>query len=59
MQVGFRLVDVFTETPFAGNQLCVVTDLPADLEFIRISSALRDRGDLGLPALGEEGYCTT
>ena len=32
MQVRFRLVDVFTETPFAGNQLCVVTDPPAELD---------------------------
>jgi trans-2,3-dihydro-3-hydroxyanthranilate isomerase len=31
MQVRFRLVDVFTETPFAGNQLCVVADPPAKL----------------------------
>lgn len=32
MEVRFRLVDVFTEAPFAGNQLCVVTDPPADLD---------------------------
>jgi trans-2,3-dihydro-3-hydroxyanthranilate isomerase len=31
MRVPFRLVDVFTEEPFAGNQLCVVTDPPTDL----------------------------
>ena len=29
MRVPFRLVDVFTQTPFAGNQLCVVSDGPA------------------------------
>ena len=28
MDVGFRLVDVFTETPFEGNRLCVVPDTP-------------------------------
>jgi trans-2,3-dihydro-3-hydroxyanthranilate isomerase len=32
MRIRFRLVDVFTETPFAGNQLCVVTDPPPTLE---------------------------
>jgi trans-2,3-dihydro-3-hydroxyanthranilate isomerase len=31
MDVSFRFVDVFTEVPFAGNQLCVVPDPPADL----------------------------
>src|SRR3989442_15405968 len=31
MEVRFRLVDVFTERPFAGNQLCVVPDPPAEL----------------------------
>jgi trans-2,3-dihydro-3-hydroxyanthranilate isomerase len=29
-EIGFRLVDVFTPRPFAGNQLCVVPD-PGDL----------------------------
>jgi trans-2,3-dihydro-3-hydroxyanthranilate isomerase len=29
--MGFRLVDVFTERPLAGNQLCVVPEPPADL----------------------------
>ena len=29
MDVSFRLVDVFTERPFAGNQLCVVPETPA------------------------------
>ncbi len=31
MDVGFRLVDVFTETPFEGNRLCVVPDTPEAL----------------------------
>jgi trans-2,3-dihydro-3-hydroxyanthranilate isomerase len=31
MQVGFRLVDAFTETPFLGNRLCVVPETPPDL----------------------------
>jgi trans-2,3-dihydro-3-hydroxyanthranilate isomerase len=28
MDVGFRLVDAFTETPFEGNRLCVVPETP-------------------------------
>lgn len=28
MEVGFRLVDAFTETPFEGNRLCVVPETP-------------------------------
>lgn len=31
MDVAFRLVDVFTETPFLGNRLCVVPESPAGL----------------------------
>jgi trans-2,3-dihydro-3-hydroxyanthranilate isomerase len=31
MEVGFRLVDVFTEEPFLGNRLCVVPQAPEDL----------------------------
>ena len=32
MEVSFRLVDVFTDVPFAGNQLCVVPEAPEDLD---------------------------
>lgn len=32
MRVPFRLLDVFTEVPFAGNQLCVVPQTPEGLE---------------------------
>jgi trans-2,3-dihydro-3-hydroxyanthranilate isomerase len=31
VDVPFRLVDVFTETPFQGNRLCVVPDTPSEL----------------------------
>jgi trans-2,3-dihydro-3-hydroxyanthranilate isomerase len=31
MDVAFRLVDVFTETPFLGNRLCVVSNAPPSL----------------------------
>lgn len=32
MRVPFRLLDVFADAPFTGNQLCVVPDLPAGLD---------------------------
>jgi len=32
MRVPFVLVDVFAERPFAGNQLCVVPEVPAGLD---------------------------
>jgi len=32
MRIPFRLVDVFAEAPFGGNQLCVVPETPPDLE---------------------------
>jgi trans-2,3-dihydro-3-hydroxyanthranilate isomerase len=32
MHVPFRLVDVFAEAPFGGNQLCVVPEVPAGLD---------------------------
>ena len=32
MKIRFRLLDVFTEVPFAGNQLCVVPETPAALD---------------------------
>jgi trans-2,3-dihydro-3-hydroxyanthranilate isomerase len=31
MEVGFRLVDAFTEVPFQGNRLCVVPETSSDL----------------------------
>ena len=32
MRIAFRIADVFTEVPFAGNQLCVFPDVPSDLD---------------------------
>ena len=32
MRIPFRLVDVFADAPFGGNQLCVVPETPADLD---------------------------
>ncbi len=44
MEVAFRLVDVFTEVPFAGNQLCVVPDPPTDLDTETMSMLAREIG---------------
>jgi trans-2,3-dihydro-3-hydroxyanthranilate isomerase len=44
VEVPFRLVDVFTEVPFAGNQLCVIPDPPADLEAEAMSMLAREIG---------------
>src|SRR5688572_2567423 len=32
MRIAFRIADVFTDVPFAGNQLCVFPEVPADLD---------------------------
>jgi trans-2,3-dihydro-3-hydroxyanthranilate isomerase len=32
MRVPFRMLDVFAEAPFSGNQLCVVPDVPEGLD---------------------------
>ena len=32
MRVPFQLLDVFAEAPFAGNQLCVVSETPDGLD---------------------------
>src|SRR3954447_9449323 len=32
MRIPFRLVDVFAEAPFGGNQLCVVPETPLELD---------------------------
>ena len=32
MKINFRLLDVFTEVPFAGNPLCVVPEIPVGLD---------------------------
>ncbi len=44
MEIGFRLVDVFTEVPFAGNQLCVVPDPPADLDTATMAMLAQEIG---------------
>jgi trans-2,3-dihydro-3-hydroxyanthranilate isomerase len=44
VEIGFRLVDVFTEVPFAGNQLCVVPDPPADVDAAIMAVLAREIG---------------
>jgi trans-2,3-dihydro-3-hydroxyanthranilate isomerase len=44
MEVAFRLVDVFTERPFAGNQLCVVPETPAELTVEQMQTLAQEIG---------------
>jgi trans-2,3-dihydro-3-hydroxyanthranilate isomerase len=44
MRVAFRLVDVFTEHPFAGNQLCVVPEPPEGLTDEQMQALAREIG---------------
>jgi trans-2,3-dihydro-3-hydroxyanthranilate isomerase len=44
VQVPFRLVDVFAEAPFGGNQLCVVPDVPDGLGHDTMLALAREIG---------------
>ena len=44
VRVPFRLVDVFTERPLAGNQLCVVPETPFSLDPTMMQSLAREVG---------------
>jgi trans-2,3-dihydro-3-hydroxyanthranilate isomerase len=44
MDVSFRLVDVFTEEPFAGNQLCVVPEAPDELDATTMQTLAQEIG---------------
>lgn len=44
MDVPFRLLDVFTDVPFAGNQLCVVPDPPPGLDAATMQTLTREIG---------------
>ena len=44
MQVPFRLLDVFAEGPFTGNQLCVVPDAPPELDTDTMQALAREIG---------------
>jgi trans-2,3-dihydro-3-hydroxyanthranilate isomerase len=59
MEVEFRLVDVFTEVPFAGNQLCVVPDPPAELSSELMQTLAKEIGfseTTFVTDLGSDGY---
>jgi trans-2,3-dihydro-3-hydroxyanthranilate isomerase len=44
VEVGFRLVDVFTERSFAGNQLCVIPEPPPDLTSEQMQAIAQEIG---------------
>jgi trans-2,3-dihydro-3-hydroxyanthranilate isomerase len=44
MEISFRLVDVFTDVPFAGNQLCVVPEHSDDLDGATMQVLAREIG---------------
>src|SRR5512132_1130990 len=59
MRVGFSLVDVFTDVPFAGNQLCVVPEPPNDLDGVTMQILAREIGfseTTYVTAVREGGY---
>src|SRR3989442_4294752 len=59
MRVEFRLVDVFTEVPFAGNQLCVVPEPPSELDTETMQMLAREIGfseTTFVTAIREGGY---
>jgi trans-2,3-dihydro-3-hydroxyanthranilate isomerase len=59
VEVAFRLVDVFTEVPFAGNQLCVVPDPPLGLETANMAMLASEIGfseTTYATAIREDGY---
>jgi trans-2,3-dihydro-3-hydroxyanthranilate isomerase len=59
VEVAFRLVDVFTDVPFAGNQLCVVLEPPAGLDAKTMATLAREIGlseTTFVTAIREGGY---
>ncbi len=44
MRLAFRIVDVFTEVPFTGNQLCVFPQVPAELDTAAMQSLALEIG---------------
>jgi len=44
MRIAFRIVDVFTEVPFAGNQLCVFPDVPPELDAVAMQALALEIG---------------
>jgi trans-2,3-dihydro-3-hydroxyanthranilate isomerase len=59
MRIPFRLLDVFAEEPFAGNQLCVVPDVPEGLDAALMQTLAREIGfseTTFVTAVREAGY---
>jgi trans-2,3-dihydro-3-hydroxyanthranilate isomerase len=59
MRIGFTLVDVFTDVPFAGNQLCVVPEPPDALDSVTMQVLAREIGfseTTYVTAVREGGY---
>ncbi len=59
VEIAFRLMDVFTDVPFAGNQLCVVTDAPPELGAGMMQMLAREIGfseTTFVTAIRPEGY---
>jgi trans-2,3-dihydro-3-hydroxyanthranilate isomerase len=59
MRVSFRLLDVFAQTPFAGNQLCVVAEPPPGLNEATMLTVTREIGfseTAFVTAVREDGY---
>ena len=59
MRVSFRLVDVFAEVRFAGNQLCVVPDPPpglSDEQMLTITREINFSETTFVTAVREGGY---
>jgi trans-2,3-dihydro-3-hydroxyanthranilate isomerase len=59
MRVPFRLLDVFAEAPFEGNQLCVVPDVPDGLDadtMLKIAAEIAFSETTFVTAVRDDGY---
>ena len=59
MRVPFRLVDVFAETAFSGNQLCVVSEPPEGLDtdaMLKLTREINFSETTFVTAIREGGY---
>src|SRR3954470_420918 len=59
MRIPFRLVDVFAEAPFGGNQLCVVPETPPELDAATMQALALEIGFSGttfVTAVRPDGY---
>jgi trans-2,3-dihydro-3-hydroxyanthranilate isomerase len=59
VEVPFRLLDVFAEAPFAGNQLCVVPEVPDGLDVTTMQTLAREIGfseTTFVTAIRSDGY---